>query len=95
MPLLTTNPGVPAVLSPLALEFAAATGMGLETVLMTQVVGFTNVILPYQASPLVVAMAMGGVRLVDGVKMTLITTVFGLFVLIPLNYLWWLWLGVV
>ena len=93
-PLVTTNPGVPAILSPLAREFAAATGMGLETVLMTQVIGFTNVILPYQASPLMVAMVMGGVRLADAVKMTLITTAFGILVLIPLNYLWWLWLGV-
>ncbi|NQV56883.1 MAG: anion permease [Rhodospirillales bacterium] len=94
-PLLTTNPGVPAVLGPLAAEFSEATGLSIETVLMTQVIGFTNVIVPYQASPVVVAMAMGGVRLIDGVKLSLVITVLGAVVFIPLNYLWWLSLGII
>ncbi len=93
LPLVVTNPGVPAVLSPLAQEFASSTGLSLETVLMTQVIGFTNVILPYQASPLIVAMAMGGVKMMDGAKLTLSMTVIGFVILIPLNYFWWEILG--
>ena len=93
IPLAVTNPGVPAVLSPLAQDFAAATGLPLESVLMTQVVGFTNAILPYQASPIVVAMAMGGVRMADGAKLTLWLTAAGMTVLVPLNYLWWVAAG--
>jgi di/tricarboxylate transporter len=89
IPLLVTNPGVPAVLSPLAQDFATSTGLPLETVLMTQVIGFTNIVLPYQASPLIIAMAMGGVRMIDGAKLTLWMTLIGLVILIPVNYLWW------
>jgi anion transporter len=89
VPLIVTNPGVPAVLSPLAQDFAMSTGLPLETVLMTQVVGFTNIILPYQASPLIVAMAMGGVRMADGAKLTLWMTLVGFVILIPANYFWW------
>ncbi len=93
LPLVVTNPGVPAVLSPLAQDFAASTGLPLETVLMTQVIGFTNVVLPYQASPVVVAMAMGGVKMMDGAKLTLSITVVGFLFLIPINYFWWHFLG--
>ena len=89
IPLLVTNPGVPAVLSPLAQEFALNTGLSIEAVLMTQVIGFTNVILPYQASPIIIAMAMGGVKMVEGAKLTLAITLIGFLVLIPLNYFWW------
>lgn len=88
-PLLTTNPGVPAVLSPLAGEFADATGLPLAAVLMTQVIGFTNVVLPYQASPIVVAMAMGGVSMADGARLTLTMTLIGFLLIIPLNFVWW------
>ncbi len=90
VPLMVTNPGVPAVLSPLAQDFAASTGLPLETVLMSQVIGFTNIVLPYQASPLIIAMAMGGVKMADGAKLTLLMTLIGFLVLIPINYFWWL-----
>ncbi|MBT7954690.1 MAG: SLC13 family permease [Rhodospirillaceae bacterium] len=95
LPLVVTNPGVPAVLSPLAQEFAVSTGLPLETVLMTQVIGFTNVVLPYQASPIVIAMAMGGVKMIDGAKLTLSMTVIGFIFLIPINYIWWNFLGLI
>jgi anion transporter len=89
IPLVVTNPGVPAVLSPLAQDFANSTGLPLETVLMTQVIGFTNIVLPYQASPLIIAMAMGGVKMSDGAKLTLWMSFIGFVVLIPMNYFWW------
>lgn len=89
VPLLVTNPGVPAVLSPLAQDFAASTGLPLETVLMSQVIGFTNIVLPYQASPLIIAMAMGGVKMADGAKLTLWMTLIGFGILVPINYFWW------
>jgi hypothetical protein len=57
--------------SPLAQEIAVSTGLPLETVLMTQVIGFTSVVVPFQASPIVIPMAMGGVKMIDGAKLTL------------------------
>jgi di/tricarboxylate transporter len=91
--LAVTNPGVPVVLTPLADSLAGASGLPLKTVLMTQVLGFSNVILPYQASPVLVAMAMGGVPVRQGAKATLILSALGLLLLLPLTYAWWLWLG--
>lgn len=69
--LFTTVPGVPAVLTPLAGDLAAQTGFSLNTVLMTQVIGFSTVIFPYQVGPLVVAMQMSGEKLGHLLRITL------------------------
>ena len=89
----TTMGGVPAVLTPLSDGFAEATGLPLITVLMTQVVGFSTVLLPYQLAPLMVAMQLGGVRLATGARLTLALALVTILVLIPINYFWWRWLG--
>ena len=91
--LVVTNPGIPAVMSPLSGEIAAAAAMPLATVLMIQVVGFSSVILPYQAAPVVIGMQMGGVSMGQGAKLTLVLTFLTVVLLVPLNYLWWLALG--
>lgn len=41
--LVTTIPGVPTVLSPMAADFSQLTGFSIPAVLMTQVVGFSTV----------------------------------------------------
>ena len=79
----------------MAQEIAVSTGLPLETVLMTQVIGFTSVVVPFQASPIVIPMAMGGVKMIDGAKLTLSMTVIGFIFLIPINYLWWNFLGLI
>ena len=91
--LIVTNPGIPAVMGPLSGEIANAAALPIATVLMIQAVGFTSVILPYQAAPVVVGMQMGGVSLSQGAKLTLVLTVLTAALLVPLNYLWWLALG--
>ncbi len=90
---VTTLASMPAVLTPLAQDFSNATGLPLMTVLMTQVVGFSTVILPYTSPPLVMAFAMGGVRLVDGTRLCIVLAVITIVVLIPLNFIWWNFLG--
>ncbi|PJC86679.1 sodium:sulfate symporter [Vibrio sp. HA2012] len=91
--LVTTIPGVPAVLSPLASEFAQATGLPTASVLMTQVLGFSTAIFPYQVAPLVVAMQLSQEKLINLVKVTLPLTAITVFFLFPLDYVWWLLLG--
>lgn len=91
--LVTTNPGVPTVLTPMAADFAQATGLSVSAVLMTQVVGFSTVIFPYQVGPLVVAMQLSNEPLRKLLKITLPLTAVTLIVLFPLNYLWWWLLG--
>ena len=91
---VTTSPGVPAVMAPLAADLASATGFPLFTVLMTQVIGFSTPLLPYQVPPLVIGMQLGRVRAARGARITIALTAVSIFLLMPLNYLWWSLLGV-
>ena len=92
---LVTNPAVPGVLTPLADTFAAATGFPLETVLMSQVVGYSNVVLPYHAAPVMVALTMGGVGFAAAAKATLTLTALTIVLILPLTYAWWRVLGLI
>ncbi|MDP6952843.1 MAG: SLC13 family permease [Alphaproteobacteria bacterium] len=87
--LATTLPGVPAVLTPLAALLSEATGFSREAVVMSQVIGFSTVLLPYQAPPLVVAIRLGGLRAADITRCTLALALYSFVVLVPLTYLWW------
>lgn len=88
-----TIPGAPTFLVPLAQDISEASGMPLMAVLMTQMVGLSALILPYQSPPLVVAIGLGGVRIRDAIRVILASTAATLLVMAPLNYLWWRLLG--
>lgn len=90
---VTTLPGAPAVLTPMAGQMAEASGLSLQTVLMSQVLGFSNPILPYQSAPMVVAMQLGGERLGPAQKLCLWLAGITIVVLLPLDFLWWRLLG--
>lgn len=87
--LLTTLPGVPAVMTPLAPEIADMTGLPVQSILMTQVLGFSTLLLPYQAPPLVVAMQLSGESLRSIVRPLLAIAVITYLFLLPLDFLWW------
>ncbi len=89
----TTLPGIPAVMTPLADLLSGATGIERETVIMTQVISFSSVILPYQAPPLVLAIQLGGIRAMELARATIALALITFVVLIPLNYAWWQVLG--
>ena len=89
----TTVPGAPAVLTPLAGDMAQVSGLSIKTILMSQVLGFSTVIFPYQAPPLVVGMQLAGESLKSALKLCLLLAVITIFILLPLNYLWWIILG--
>jgi len=91
--MFVTQPGSPAILTPLASSIAEAAALPVETVLMLTVVGYTTVILPYQTPPLVIAMQLGGVPIGKGSKLCLFLLLITVFVLLPLDYLWWRLLG--
>jgi len=89
----TTLPGIPAVMTPLADLLAGATGLPRDTVIMTQVISFSTVILPYQAPPLVLAIYLGGIRALDMARTTITLALVTAILLIPMNYAWWQVLG--
>ncbi|WP_321859253.1 SLC13 family permease, partial [Paraburkholderia tropica] len=92
--LLTTLPGLPAVLTPVAGQFAHASGLPLYTVLMLQVPVFSTVFLPYQSPPMMIAMHMGGVSLRDGTRLCVSLAAITVVALLPLDWTWWRLLGV-
>lgn len=89
---VTAN-GVPALYTPLAKTLADASGLPLLTVLMIQVIGFSTTVLPYQASPIVVAMEMSKVPVGSAVRLSLALALITFVVLVPLDYLWFNWVG--
>lgn len=91
--LVTTIPGVPTVLTPMAPELAAASGFSLAAVLMTQVIGFSTVIFPYQVGPLIIAMQLSGEKLSHLLKITLPLALLTFVLVVPLDFLWWRLLG--
>ena len=90
---VTNLPGVPTIMTPIARDLAQLTGLPLATVLMTQVLAFSNVLLPHQAPPLVAAMQAARLPAGPVVRMCLVLFVITLTVLIPLDLVWWHVLG--
>jgi len=91
--LLTTNPSQPALLAPLAAQMAEAAGWRIEAALMTMAVGFSLMLLPYQAPPVMVGVQVAGVPLRALLRLTIPLAAISIFVLLPLDYLWWSLLG--
>lgn len=92
---ITTLPSLPAVLTPLASEFSSASGLSLNTILMLQVPAFGLLLFPYQCPPIILAMTMGSVSLKDATKLFLAVGLVTVFLLFPLDYLWWRQLGLI
>jgi len=88
-----TVAGLPAVLTPFAEHVATVTGLPLETILMTQVNGYASPVLPYQMGPLILGIAIGGVRASDGARIMLPLTLLTIVLILPIDFLWWRHLG--
>ncbi|MDO8953324.1 MAG: SLC13 family permease [Gammaproteobacteria bacterium] len=86
--LLTTLPGIPAIMAPLSGQLAQATHLPLTTVLITQVIGYSMFILPYQSPPLLIAMRLSNLSFKHVIKLCLIMTALSIIVIMPLDYLW-------
>jgi len=85
----------PAVLVPFAEPLAQATGLSLEAVSMTQILGISTPAIPYQAPPLIVAMSISKVPNAVFLRLCLwlafAVTVIG----VPITYFWWQAIGFV
>lgn len=90
---IVTANGVPALYTTLAESFAQATGFPLLSVIMVQVLGYSTPLLPYMASPIVVAMALGKVPAKPALKLCVALAAVTFVVLMPLDYGWFRLLG--
>jgi len=91
---LAANPaGTSAVLTPLAGEIAQATGWPMETAMLSQVLSFMFILLPYQIAPVLTAMLLGGVAYGRMMRFCVAYSAIYVVLITPLNFLWWRWLG--
>ncbi len=90
---LVTNPAMPAVTTALAAPFAEAAGWPLAAAIMTIAVGYNVAILPYQVPPIVVGMHACRMSMRAALRVTLPLAAVGIVVFMPLEYLWWRFIG--
>ena len=90
---LVTSNAAPALYTPLVPALALGAPLGVKAVLLTQAVGISTIALPYQAPPLVLAMALAGIGIRDATRYCLATALVALVTVVPLNVLWWKVIG--
>jgi di/tricarboxylate transporter len=90
---LTTAPGVPAVLVPMADVLAARSGFSVVNTAMLQVPGLSTILLPHQVPPLMAAIPISGVPYHEFVRLCLLIAGISVVILLPLDALWWIVLG--
>ena len=90
---LTTAPAAPAILAPLGQSMATETGWSLDTIAMVQVIGISTPILPYQAPPLIIAMALADIPMAALFRICVWLAAATVIIGMPLTYLWWSYLG--
>lgn len=84
-----TSNAAPALFTPLVPALAQGAPLGLKAVLFTQAVGISTIVLPYQAPPLILAMALAGIGLRDATRFCAATALLSLVTVLPANALWW------
>jgi len=92
--LVTTTTGLPAVMTPLSGTLASASGLSLDMVLMSQAIGFSNLLFPYEGAPLVFAITYASLSMAQVTKVLLVLGVLTIALLTPLTYWWWTFLGI-
>lgn len=91
--LVSGMPGQPAVMTPLADQIVAGTGWPLATALMTEALSWNMALFPYQLPPVVLTLALAGIRITQAMRLMVPFALFSWIVLLPLEFLWWRFLG--
>ena len=92
---LTTAPAAPAILVPFAQSLSEATGLSLNAVSMTQIIGISTPAIPDQAPPLIVAMSISQVPNALFLRLCFWLAIAVTFVGVPITYVWWQLIGFV
>ena len=91
--LITTMPAQPSIMIPMAEAMASASGWSLMSAFMAPVVTWSMFPFFYQAPPVVLAVALGDLRISWVIKMLLAYMVVSTILLLPLHFLWGQYLG--
>jgi len=86
--IFTTMPAQPSVMVPMASAMALASGWSLKSVLLAPVFTWTMFPFFYQAPPVVLAVALGDVRISWVIRMLLVYMVLSVIILLPIHFLW-------
>lgn len=90
---LVTSNAAPALYTPLVPTLALGAPLGVKAILLTQAVGISTIALPYQAPPLVLAMALAGIGIRDATRYCVASALIALVTVVPLTALWWQLIG--
>lgn len=90
---VTTAPGVPAVLTPMSGHLAARSGFSVDDVGMMQMLGISTIWLPHQTPPLMAAIPLSGVPAAQFLRLCLVFAALASVLLLPLDAVWWMILG--
>lgn len=91
--LLATHGGMAALMPSLAKDLAAASGLSLDVVIGTIILGYSIFLLPYQVPPSVVGFQMAEVPHGTAAFATLWIGAVTAAVTVPLQFLWWRLIG--
>lgn len=91
---LTTAPGVPAVLMPLAPELAGQIDWSIDAIAATIVVGYSTSLLPYQLPPVLIGAQLAGIPIATVTRILLLHSLLTFLLAFPLQFGWLRWLDV-
>ena len=86
--LFTTMPAQPSIMVSMTSVFSDFTGWTQTSVIMATMTAWGIFPFFYQAPPLVVAVALGNLRVIDVTRMLCIYMLFGVLFMLPLHFLW-------
>lgn len=92
--MLTTIGGAIPIVATAVGGFSSATGIPIETGVMTIVAGVSALFLPFAAAPIMVGLAMGKVTPGQATKFTIVSSALTCALVFPLNALWWRLIGI-
>ena len=91
--LFTTMPAQPPIMVAMASVLAEATGWSQLSIIMTSITAWGVFPFFYQAPPVVVAVALGNLKISDVTKMLVVYMVIGILLKLPLHFLWGQYVG--
>ena len=91
--MFATLPGAITIIAPFAEQVADSCILSLIVVMIMIVNGFSTLFLPYQSAPIMVGLRLSNVSLATAARVMLPLAVITIVLLLPLNFLWWQWLG--